>query len=267
MDSWTNRLKKEKKKKKRRKKEEEKNKRKEKGLWVGSKIDDRLDKASRVYGMGISAEKTKLMTNDTSGINKEIKVNGMKLETVTSIKRQGSVVSDEAPSLRYSPGKHRRQQHLRGWNQFGPTGSQFQGWCAPLSHSSSCMLVNHGLLQQSCKEEYKSWKWGAPARYYASYSKTMLPTRKSLPRSRRQSDHTKNSWPLNRDANWSGMDMSSVHQVWPKPSCKAQWKGKEDTADRKRDGKATSGNGQTWSSPSLRGQWKTKMEKAGRQVI
>ena len=47
---------------------------------------ERLDKASRAYGMEISAEKTKLMTNNTSGINAEIKVNGQKLETVTSFK-------------------------------------------------------------------------------------------------------------------------------------------------------------------------------------
>ena len=33
--------------------------------------------------MEISAEKTKLMTNNTNGINTEIKVNGQKLETVT----------------------------------------------------------------------------------------------------------------------------------------------------------------------------------------
>ena len=31
-----------------------------------------LDKASAAYGMEISAEKTKLMTNNTSGINTEI---------------------------------------------------------------------------------------------------------------------------------------------------------------------------------------------------
>ena len=30
------------------------------------------------YGMEISAEKTKLITNNTSGINTEIKVNGQK---------------------------------------------------------------------------------------------------------------------------------------------------------------------------------------------
>ena len=38
----------------------------------------------------ISAEKTKLMTNNNSGINTEIKVNGQKLETVTSFKYLGS---------------------------------------------------------------------------------------------------------------------------------------------------------------------------------
>ena len=32
---------------------------------------ERLDKASTAYGMDISAEKTKLMTNNTSGINTE----------------------------------------------------------------------------------------------------------------------------------------------------------------------------------------------------
>ena len=45
--------------------------------------------------MEISAEKTKLMTNNTSGINSEIKVNGQRLETVTNFKYLGSVITDE----------------------------------------------------------------------------------------------------------------------------------------------------------------------------
>ena len=35
------------------------------------------------------------MTNNTSGVNTEIKVNGQKLETVTSFKYMGSVITDE----------------------------------------------------------------------------------------------------------------------------------------------------------------------------
>ena len=56
---------------------------------------EHLNKASTAYGMEINAEKTQLMTNSTSGINIEIKVNGQKLETVEVTR---------VPSLRYSPG-------------------------------------------------------------------------------------------------------------------------------------------------------------------
>ena len=56
------------------------------------------------------------------------------------------------------------------------------------------LLVNHGPSQQSPKEDHKPWKWGATARYYTAHTKTMLPTKKSVPRSSRQLDHTK-TWP------------------------------------------------------------------------
>ena len=69
-----------------------------------AKLVERFDKASTADGMESSAEKTKLMTNKTNGINTEIKGNGQKLETVTSFKYLGSVVTDEIPSLKYSPG-------------------------------------------------------------------------------------------------------------------------------------------------------------------
>ena len=38
---------------------------------------------------------SKLMTNNTSGIKTEMKVNGEKLKTVTSFKYLGSVITDE----------------------------------------------------------------------------------------------------------------------------------------------------------------------------
>ena len=60
-----------------------------------AKLFEHLNKASTAYGMETSAEKTKLMTNNTSGINTKIKVNGQKLEIVTSFKYLGSVITDE----------------------------------------------------------------------------------------------------------------------------------------------------------------------------
>ena len=60
------------------------------------KLVERLDKAATAYGMEINAEKTKLMTNNTSGINTGIRVNGQKLETITSFKYLGSVITIES---------------------------------------------------------------------------------------------------------------------------------------------------------------------------
>ena len=59
--------------------------------------------------------------------------------------------------------------------------------------------------------------------------------------------------------------MFPVHQVWPKPTCKAQWKGEEDKADRGRGGicsvpwrvlqKISPPSSRTSSSASLCGQY------------
>ena len=55
-----------------------------------------LDKACiRYIRLVISAEKTKLMTYSVSGIQREIKVKGQKLGTVTSFKYLGAVVLDD----------------------------------------------------------------------------------------------------------------------------------------------------------------------------
>ena len=54
-----------------------------------------LDKTCTRYKMEISAEKTKLITNSASGIQREIKVKGQKLGTVTSFKYLEAVVSDD----------------------------------------------------------------------------------------------------------------------------------------------------------------------------
>ena len=62
-------------------------------------LGERLDRASKAYGMKISADRTKLMTNNTSGIITDIKVNRQKLETVTSFKHLGSVITDEGSKL------------------------------------------------------------------------------------------------------------------------------------------------------------------------
>ena len=50
-------------------------------------------------------------------------------------------------------------------------------------------------LTAELQRRIQAMEMRSTARYYASHTKTMLPTRKSVPRSSRQSDHTKTYWP------------------------------------------------------------------------
>ena len=61
----------------------------------------------------ISDEKTKLLTNNTSGINTEIKVNGQKLYTVTSFKYLGSVITDEGSKPEILSRNHMYEQQIK----------------------------------------------------------------------------------------------------------------------------------------------------------
>ena len=72
--------------------------------------------------MEISAEKTKLMANNTSGINTEIKVDAQKLETVTSLKYLGSVITDEASNVKLLSRIAQTKAVSTCWNSFGMTG-------------------------------------------------------------------------------------------------------------------------------------------------
>ena len=92
------------------------------------------------------------------------------------------------------------------------------------------------ILPISCKNHVSCYQWQSPWQDPAGNLTTWRPP-----------DHR----------NCSGMVMSPVHKVWPKPSSKAQRKGEEDKADRGRGRKTTSGNGQAWRSTSSRGHWRT----------
>ena len=207
--------------------------------------------------MEISAKKTKLVTNNTSGTNTEIKVNGQKLKTVTSFKYLGSAKTDEGSkpeilcSIAQTTAALTRMKPV--WND------------RSISLSSKIRLM-HSLVTSIFLYACESWTLTAElqrriqAMEMTCYHKTLCISYKAHVTNKEVGAKNQNNEDLLtivRDANCSGMVMSPIHQVWPKPSCKAQWKGEEDKADRGRGGKTTSGNGQAWSSPSPRGQWRT----------
>ena len=141
--------------------------------------------------MEISAEKTKLMTNNTSGINAEIKVNGQKLETVTSFKYLGSVITDEGSKPEILS---RIAQATAALTRLKPV------WIDKGISLSSKIQVMSSLVTSIFLYACESWTLTAEPRRriqatemmcYTFHTKTMLPMRKSVPNSSRQLDHTK----------------------------------------------------------------------------
>ena len=72
-----------------------------------------LDKTCTRYKMEISAEKTKLMTNSANGIQREIKVKGQVLGTVTFSSTLEQLFQMMAPNHRFSQGLHKPLQLLQ----------------------------------------------------------------------------------------------------------------------------------------------------------
>ena len=137
------------------------------------------------------------MTNNTSGINTEIKVNGQKLETVTSFKYLGSVITDEGskPEILF-----RTAQTTAALTRLKPVWNDRSISLSSKIRLMRCLVTSIFLyaceswtLTTEPQRRIQAMEMSATARYYASLTKTVLPIRKSVSRSNRQSDHTKTS--------------------------------------------------------------------------
>ena len=60
-----------------------------------SVLIDRLDRTTIRYKMEIGSDKTKVMTNNPNGFQREIKINGQRLEEVENFKYLGAIISNE----------------------------------------------------------------------------------------------------------------------------------------------------------------------------
>ena len=58
---------------------------------------DRLDRTTTMYKTEIGPDKTKEMTNNPNGFQKEIKIKGQRLEEVENFKYLGAIISNEDP--------------------------------------------------------------------------------------------------------------------------------------------------------------------------
>ena len=135
------------------------------------------------------------MINNISGINKEIKVNGQKLESVTSFKYLCSVISDEGskPEIHFrivqtTAALTRLKLVRNDWSISLSSKIRLMRSLVTSIFLYACesLTLTAELIRRIQAMEMRCY----PARYYTSHTKTMLPTRQYVPRSSRQSDHT-----------------------------------------------------------------------------
>ena len=100
--------------------------------------------------------------------------------------------------------------------------------------------------------------------YYSSHTKTMLPNKKSMPRSQQVIRPYKDLWTIVKRHKMKWYRHVSRSSGPAKTILQGTLKREEDDADRKRGGRKTiSGNGQAWSP---RGQWRTQ-KNGGEMVV
>ena len=176
-------------------------------------------------GMEISAEKTKPMTNNTSGINTEIQVNGQKLETVTSFKYVGSVITDKGSKHEIL---YRTAQATEALTRLKPVWND-----RSISLSSKirlmCSLVT-AIFLYACESwiltaELQRRIQAMEVRCYHKILRSSFKERVTNEEIRAKIEqaigpHEDLTIVKRHKLQWT--DMSPIHQVWPKPSCKAQ---------------------------------------------
>ena len=65
---------------------------------------DRLDTTTTRFKMEIGPDKTKVMTNNANGFQREIKIKGERLEEVENFKHLGAIISNEGSKPEIFPG-------------------------------------------------------------------------------------------------------------------------------------------------------------------
>ena len=65
---------------------------------------DRLDRTTTRYKVEMDPDKTKVMTNNPNGFQREIKIKGQRLEEVKNFEYLGAIISNEGSNPRFFSG-------------------------------------------------------------------------------------------------------------------------------------------------------------------
>ena len=149
---------------------------------------DRLDTTSTRYKREIGPDKTKVMTNNPNGFQRQIKIKGQRLEEVENFKYLGAVISNEGskPEIlsRIAQTTAALSRLKIIWRDKNISLQLRLSWCGRSSYLPSFMPVR--TWQQKSREGSKLLRWDAIGDFWTFSTKTMWRTRRFTTESRMQ---------------------------------------------------------------------------------
>ena len=166
------------------------------------------------------------MTNNTSGINKEIKVNRQKLETVTSFKYLGSVITDEGSKPEMLARIAQTTAALTRLKPVWIDKSISLSSKLRLMRSFDTFIFLYACESWTLKAELQRRTQAIKMRCYRKILHTSYKAHVTNEEVRAKIQQAigphEDLLTIIKRRKCSGMVVFHVHQVWPKPSCKAQ---------------------------------------------
>ena len=143
---------------------------------------DRLDTTTTRYKMEIGPNKTKVMTNNPNGFQREIKIKGQRLEEVENFKYLGAIISNEGSKPEILSRIAQTTAALSRLKMNGETRTSRLllrlSWCGRSSYPPSFMPVRAGPWQQRSRAGSKPLRWDAIGGFWTFPTKTMWRTRR-----------------------------------------------------------------------------------------
>ena len=201
--------------------------------------------------MEIHAEKTKMMTNNNSGICSDIKVNGQALDTVSSFKYLGAIVSDEGSKQEVLARVAQTTAALAKlkpvWKDRNISLTSKVRLLRSLVISIFLYACETWTLTAELQKRIQSMEMRCYRRLMGiSYTQhvTNEEVRQKISQAIGPHDDLL-SIVIKRKLRWYGHTVSPDPRALQRPSCKTLYKVAEDKEEKRKDGKITSENGLT----------------------
>ena len=169
---------------------------------------DRLDRTTTRYKMEISPDKTKMMTNNPNGFQREIKIKGHRLEEMQNFKYLGAIISKEGSEPVILSRVAQTTELFLNWRSYEGTRTSRLllrlRWCGHSSYLPCFMPVRAGHWQQKSREGFKPLRWDAIGDFWTFPTKTMWRTRRFATESRMQLECMMISKVKKRKLRWYG---------------------------------------------------------------